>query len=168
MKRIHRLIYLLSTGFFLIPGVLGLLGQTRFSLRPIVVQSDLIVVGEVLNVESKWSDGKGSMIFTYVTVAVEEYLKGSSDSNDIVIRYPGGEIKEDNIGLLVTGGGPSFAPGEKVILILRQLADKHHYGVVDPLHGKFLIDARGNVSGFARSKQAFIDMIKSLVISENK
>jgi hypothetical protein len=133
---------------------------------PIIAKSDLIVVGEVVSRAAKWSEGKGSVIMTYITIAVKEYIKGSSPSAEIVLQYPGGEIKEDNIGAISTLIIPSFNSNEEVILMLELLPDHKHYVIGDLLNGKYSIDAKGKVSKTRMNKQEFIQLLKSLVAAE--
>jgi hypothetical protein len=123
-------------------------------------------VGKVAGKETKWSEGKGSVIMTYITVSVEEYIKGSSPSKEVVLRYPGGQIMEDNIGAVSTAGIPSFDLKEKVVLILELIPDHKHYIIVDLLNGKFSIDAKGKVSKTRMNKQEFIKLLKNIVAAQ--
>jgi hypothetical protein len=142
------------------------LPQESGSLVPIIAKSDLIVVGEVVSREAKWADGIRT-IDTYITISVEEYIKGSSPSTDIVLRYPGGRIEEEKIELIASAPRPLFNLKEKVIVMLRLLPDQKHYILTD-IEGKLSIDRRGKVIGPNTCKQDFVRMIKDIVASQKK
>jgi uncharacterized protein YneR len=93
-------------------------------------RSDLIVIGEVKNIESHWNPGE--TIFTYVTVAVEKTLKGNQKEL-VTLRFPGGEVGE--IGLWFSDS-PEFSMGEKVKLFLK---GKEVFEIVGLYQGKQVI-----------------------------
>jgi len=78
-----------------------------------IVAARAIVRGKVVSVEVGL-DGQ-NRIFTYVTLKVQEVLKGQITERRIVIKEPGGEV--GNRGSIVFGT-PRFARGDKVLLYL--------------------------------------------------
>lgn len=78
-----------------------------------IVAARAIVRGKVVSVEAGL-DGQ-NRIFTYVTLKVQEVLKGQITERRIVIKEPGGEV--GNRGSIVFGT-PRFARGDKVLLYL--------------------------------------------------
>lgn len=76
--------------------------------------SDVILTGQVLEVRSGW-DPNVDTIYTYVTVHVDEVLKGAIGSNRITIKQLGGVV--DELGLAIADQ-PTFAAGEEVLLFL--------------------------------------------------
>jgi hypothetical protein len=85
----------------------------------LIVEARAIVRGKVLSVTSQL-DAEQDRVFTYVTLRVNEILKGQIVGRKITIKEPGGEV--GNRGSLVFGT-PRFARGEKVLLYLDTWAD---------------------------------------------
>jgi hypothetical protein len=79
-------------------------------------QSDLVVVGKVSEIHSKWNKDK-SRIYTDVTVDVEEFVKGSETGKSIVVTHPGGEV--DGVGEWYSYA-PKFKSSEEVMLFLHK------------------------------------------------
>ncbi len=102
-------------------------------------------MGTVEHVESRW-DEKARSIFTYVRVYVEERLKGTIQSNYIVIKHKGGEI--ENLGLLVSDE-PKFLPDEKVKVFL-ELEQTGEFKVVGGSKGKVSVVSPAS-SGYSYS-----------------
>lgn len=87
----------------------------KLSLAELVSNAEMIVVGKVVEKECRWGE-TGEWIYTYVTVSVDEYIKGEGE-NEIVLMHPGGEVGKK--GLMV-GNMPSFREGEEVLVFLRK------------------------------------------------
>jgi hypothetical protein len=85
----------------------------------LIIEARAIVRGKVLSVTSQL-DAEQDRVFTYVTLRVNEILKGHILERKITIKEPGGEV--GNRGSLVFGT-PRFARGEKVLLYLDTWAD---------------------------------------------
>jgi hypothetical protein len=79
----------------------------------LIIEARAIVRGRVLSVQSGLD--KQDRIFTYVTLRVQEVLKGNLTQRRIVLKQPGGEY--GNRGSLVFGA-PQFKVGENVVLYL--------------------------------------------------
>ncbi len=85
----------------------------------LVRQAVAIVVGRVKAIESHW-DPAQRQIFTHITLALEEVLKGNVPAGDLTIKQLGGTVA----GLTAwADGSPEFNMGEKVLLVLRRNAD---------------------------------------------
>lgn len=76
--------------------------------------SRLVVVGRVSGVETRW-DAAVQAIYTYVTVAVTDRLKGADTPAVLVLKQLGGQVGA--VGLQIEGQA-AFAPGENVLLFL--------------------------------------------------
>ena len=85
----------------------------------LIIEARAIVRGKVLSVTSQL-DAEQDRVFTYVTLRVNEILKGQILGRKITIKEPGGEV--GNRGSLVFGT-PQFSRGEKVLLYLDTWAD---------------------------------------------
>jgi hypothetical protein len=77
-------------------------------------KADLIVVGKVTDVQCSWGEPK-TFIHTFVSISIEEIVKGQSPDNKIIITMPGGQV-----GNLIADmpGMPSFKDGERGLLFL--------------------------------------------------
>ncbi|HKP11820.1 MAG TPA: hypothetical protein VJZ91_06900, partial [Blastocatellia bacterium] len=73
-----------------------------------------IVVGRVLSLACRL-DAEQDRIFTYVTLDVEETLKGEINARYIVLKEEGGEVGGQGS---IIFGAPQFARGERVLLYL--------------------------------------------------
>jgi hypothetical protein len=76
--------------------------------------SAAIVTGRVVDV-AVGKDIITDVIHTYVTVAVDDALKGNISERTIVVKQLGGQLAGDR---LVIFGQPDFVPGENVLLFL--------------------------------------------------
>ena len=112
----------------------------KVSTEELEAGADLIAVGNVVGKECRWDEG-GKWIYTYVTLAVDEYVKGQGEG-EVVIRYLGGEVGEK--GLRV-GHMPSFSEGEEVFVFLREIKT---LGTLDNITGGKVY----GVSGFEQGK----------------
>ena len=84
------------------------------SLEEIVEGSQLIVHGRVIDVQARTTADRRS-IFSLVTVAVDEAVKGSP-GRAVTFRVPGGQIGRYR---RVIVGAPEFATGDEVVVFLR-------------------------------------------------
>jgi hypothetical protein len=100
-----------------------LFGATDSSLATTVIRpSDddmaigarAIIRGKVLSIESRF-DEQQSRIYTYITLRVQEVIKGEITERKIVIKELGGEAGGR---ISVIYGNPQFNRGEKVLLYL--------------------------------------------------
>lgn len=98
--------------FVLFPG-LGWTAMIKMSVEQLTEGADTIVLGSVISQESSWND-EHSAIYTDVTVAVEEIIKGSP-GGVVTFRIAGGIVGE--IGMR-TSNDPVFKDGEEVIIFL--------------------------------------------------
>src|SRR4030095_9511176 len=84
-----------------------------------VVGARAIVRGKVGTIESSFDEQSGR-IYTYITVKVQEVLKGQIAVRKIVLKELGGQVG-DRINLVY--GNPQFKKGERVLLYLDTWAD---------------------------------------------
>ena len=120
----------------LVAAPLGAVIMRALSLDELVESSDRVVVATVLSNESRWNDAH-TRIYTYTTVRVEEYLKGSGAAGDtLVIRTLGGAVGE--IGLHVEGA-PVFRPNDKEVIFLFSAPGASELGVQGWNQGRFKV-----------------------------
>ncbi|HLG17185.1 MAG TPA: putative Ig domain-containing protein [Blastocatellia bacterium] len=84
------------------------------ALDNLIVGARAIVRGKVVAIESR-IDHDQDRIFTYVTLRVNEVLKGQITERNIVIKEEGGEVGDRG---LVIFGAPEFRLGQRVLLYL--------------------------------------------------
>ncbi|KGK98473.1 hypothetical protein LI82_12310 [Methanococcoides methylutens] len=141
--------------------------QEEISYEEMAERSNLIIIGTVKEIEpSKWNtpDGKrpgeliedfksSDEIYTDVIVTVDDTLKNSHNSKEIVVRLRGGTVGEDT---MIIEDIPSFKSGEKVLLYLIEDTYPHtkaigpeHYVVIG--YGKFTLTDDGKAIGVRKS-----------------
>jgi len=86
--------------------------KDRFQL---VTESVSIFTGEVTALRSFWNEGPEKRIYTEVTVAVEEDLKGHEGST-VKFTVPGGTVEDTTMNM---SEAPHFTVGEKILLFLK-------------------------------------------------
>jgi uncharacterized protein YjbI with pentapeptide repeats len=109
----------------------------------LILSSRAIVRGRVTGIESRF-DEKKEIIYTYITIKVEEVFKGEISSREIVIRQAGGQV--GNFVQMVQGS-PRFVPAERVLLYLNTASD----GALQVAHlfmGKFTIKKDPQTGGY--------------------
>ena len=106
--------------------------------RELVTTAPVIVHGQVVDVRSRWVDGRRSLE-TFVTVAAAEYLKGNLGEH-VTVRVPGGQIGRYRT---VFVGAPEFKEGDEVVLFLKQAGRSDLY-IIGLSQGAFRVvpDAR--------------------------
>jgi len=130
-------------------------------LNELAKEAEIILVGTVKDIRSEWNREE-TLIYTYVTISVEDYLKGSTGSNEVVVRTFGGKV---GVVSLFVEDTPNFEKGEKVILFLyqRETGDWEVYGC---FQGKYRIE-EGRVVENGLQVADFINQIKGFIFSEN-
>ena len=83
-------------------------------LDQMISDAELIVRGEVAEVEARWSDD-GATIYTYVTLSGVTVIHGQL-FGPLTLRFEGGEIGDQR---LEVDGMPTFRKGEEEILFVR-------------------------------------------------
>ena len=114
----------------------------KMDLLELVSVSDTIVQGRVESVDSRWEN---NLVYTYISVNVDEPLKGGR-RRTVMIRQAGGKIGSLNVGV---PGMPVFKAGDQVITFLKSRTDGT-FDVVGLNQGKYeIVDdfAVANVSG---------------------
>ncbi|MBX2990576.1 MAG: hypothetical protein KF749_05320 [Bacteroidetes bacterium] len=67
------------------------------SAEELAARAHIVAVGSVQSMQSEWSSDR-TKIVTNVTIAVDQYLKGSRQDRTLTITVPGGEV--DGVGEL--------------------------------------------------------------------
>lgn len=90
----------------------------HMSPRELVAGADALVRGEVIELESFWSES-GRVIVTEATIAVEAAILGQVPSI-VTVRTFGGQVGDVRVE---AHGFPRFEPGERVLLFLERHED---------------------------------------------
>jgi hypothetical protein len=115
MGRKHNLLIVFLLCFFIFTPSSVWSIMKAMGTEDLVKLSEIIVEGEVVHTESKWStDGK--KIVTHSVVTISEMLMGLSSQRTVIVETLGGEI--GNIGLKVSNTA-KLSVGEKVVLFLK-------------------------------------------------
>ena len=106
-----------------------------------VAQSEAIVVGRVLQIDSFWN-AERTMIVTQVSLEVLENVVGRTDATVVTIRTYGGQVENYRIE---AHGFPVFTPGERVLVFLRQdEADPQAYAITGYRLGQYSLVRHAN------------------------
>jgi hypothetical protein len=101
-----------------------------------------ILIGQVVDVESVWNNDK-TLIFSYVTISIENCSKGDYQGEEAVVKAVGGEVWD--VGLQVSNE-PVFAKGEKVKVFLK-VDENGEFRVVGGNQGKVSLNSVTSASG---------------------
>lgn len=78
----------------------------------LATRANIVAIGTVRSMQSEWSSDR-TKIVTKVTIAVDQYLKGSQQDRTITITVPGGEV--DGVGELYSHVA-RFRQNEEVVV----------------------------------------------------
>ena len=130
---IMRLLFVLiiASGFYSV----SFSQLTSYEVESMSKNADLIITGKVKEQNSNWNESK-TRIYTYATIQVEEYLKGSNTGSSIVVSYPGGEVGD--IGELYSHM-PRFENNEEILVFLKKDERSTGYKVFNGEEGKISV-----------------------------
>lgn len=130
--------YSVLAGMLLLAVTVPLPASTFLALtaEEMVTQSNAVIQGRVIGVESFWSE-QGRLIVTEATIEVGEVLLGSAPSQ-VRVRTFGGRVGDVNV---VAYGFPTFRDDEEVILFLTA-AEGGAYRVLGYQQGQFEVVER--------------------------
>lgn len=94
--------------------------STILTTTELTNQADVVAVGKVASTKSEWNADR-TRIFTRVTIAVRECLKGSATGQQLTLLTPGGEIGE--VGEFYSGS-VRFQQEEEVVVFAKGQADR--------------------------------------------
>ena len=130
----------------------------KLSLSELVSNADVIITGEVVEKECRWGE-RVKCIYTYVTVLVDEYVKGEGEK-EIILMHPGGEVGRK--GMMISNM-PSFQEGEEVLIFARKLKDR-----LAVLNNQSDTGKIYGVYGFAQGKcRIFVDETGEKMVRNN-
>lgn len=106
---------------------------TKTSVEDLTREADVIVIGDVKEVASRWNMWR-TAIYTYSTLLVEKYIKGTGPETLTIITEGG------NVGDLWmwVEDVPDFTKNETVLVFLKQAGDE--FSVVGWIQGKYIVE----------------------------
>ena len=113
MKKAFNLTSWLLLCFLLFPFAESIAQVKGMSTKDLTEKSTAVLYGRCSKVKSEWNENK-SIIYTYVTVVPEGYIKGNLGS-EAVIAVPGGRV--DDI-IYEVSEMPFFTEGEEVVAFI--------------------------------------------------
>jgi hypothetical protein len=113
LKKTIKLTSLMILCFLLLSPAESQAQVKKMSAKELTEESTAVFYGKCTNKRCEWNENR-SIIYTYVTVSPEEYIKGNLGS-EAVIAVPGGQV--DNI-IYEVSEMPVFTEGEEVMLFI--------------------------------------------------
>ncbi|HKJ82349.1 MAG TPA: hypothetical protein VJ954_10020, partial [Ignavibacteriaceae bacterium] len=150
-------------GFYVEIEAQNMVNALQTKIEKLSDQSDLVVVGKVSEIHSKWNKDK-SRIYTDVTVDVEEFVKGGEPGTRIVIKHPGGEV--GGVGEWYSYA-PKFKTTEEVMLFLHKNKNGN-LNVTKGAEGKFLVKKDNAVKTKILENGVSIENIKSMLKNKQR
>lgn len=149
----------LLTAFLLFSGfqITTIAQQSKSEINVLSKGADIIIIGKVSEQKSRWNKDK-TRIYTDVSINVDEYLKGSTGQNSIIVTHLGGEVGE--VGELYSHI-PSFKAEEDVLLFVKKAKYDDAYNVFQGEYGKLSLIRDKNTGELMTSNKKDISSIKS-------
>lgn len=121
----------------------------KTTTQKLTATSDLIVKGQITDIKSEWKDANHDFIYTYLTVEVDEVIKGEAGST-VIVRQMGGQVGEVTQTI---PGAPLFEKGEMVLFFLMEFEGAHvihsiahgSFRVFSKSDGQYAVNDLGNV-----------------------
>ncbi len=112
LKKIIKLTYLV-VGLLFLPAIESRSQVLEMSAEDLTKESTAVLYGKCIQKRCEWSENK-SIIYTYITIAPEEYIKGNLGS-EAVIAVPGGQVGDI---IYEVSEMPVFTEGEDVMAFI--------------------------------------------------
>ena len=125
----------------------------KISVEDLTKEADVIVIGDIKEVESRWSLGR-TTINTYVTLSVENYIKGGEGQETLTIITQGGSKWGFTVWVEDTA---FFTKNEKVLVFLKKAG--HEYSVAGWAQGKYIVE-NADVRDISGEKVSLKDFLR--------
>ena len=140
--------------------------MVKIPLEDLTKNASHILIGKVKNIRCAWNS-ESTLIYTYVTVSVERYIKNAFDKKEvpkeITVRYVGGIVGD--IGLWQSDT-PTFKKNQQVLLFLQPI-EKDIFKVTGRFQGKYTI-AKGQILEKKVLVDDFVHQIRKIIESQRK
>jgi len=121
--------------------------------------ADVVLTGKVVQQKSSWNEDR-SRIYTNATIQVEEYLKGTTNEESVVVTYLGGEVGD--VGELYTHM-PRFEDDEEILVFLKSDKTTSSYKVFNGEEGKLSIVYDKNTGEKVTTSNVKISSLKAQI-----
>lgn len=135
--RLPFLALILALTLSLVPPALHATSVVPPNFSELVNGADAIYRGTVTAVEARRlarPDGAGTMIKTFVTVAIDRALKGPA-KNEVTLEFLGGTVGDES---LIVSGMPKFAVGDREFVFV-QKNGLQFCPLVAVMHGRYRV-----------------------------
>jgi len=133
----------------------------------LAVKADIVAVGTVNSLVAHWN-ADHSRILTSVTVSVDQYVKGGTPGQPLMIVVPGGEV--DGVGELYSHTA-TFQQGENV-LVFAEKDSRGNYRVCSGQQGKYTVrkdESTGNLTvGGTMTLDGMTALVKKAMVDQNQ
>lgn len=135
--------------------------MVKISLEDLTEEADVIIIGYVKEVDSRWNLWR-TMIYTYSTLSVEKYIKGTGFETLIIITK-GGEVGDYGVWVEDV---PVFTKNETVLVFLKQAG--REFSVVGWVQGKYIVENEEvrDISGEKVSLKDFLRRVEDAIPEE--
>lgn len=160
-KVLHALLVLLLLILFAVTPTVSA-SMEKISVEDLTKEADVIVIGNIKEVESRWSLGR-TTINTYVTLSVENYIKGGEGQETLTIITQGGS----KWGFTVwVEDAPDFTKNEKVLVFLKKAG--REFSVAGWVQGKYIVENEEvrDISGEKVSLKDFLRRVEDAIPEE--
>ncbi|MCZ7380891.1 MAG: hypothetical protein O8C64_04870 [Candidatus Methanoperedens sp.] len=132
--------------------------MVKISLEDLTKEADVIVIGDIKEVESRWNFWR-TMVYTYSTVSVEKYIKGTGYEK-LTIITEGGTV--GNSGVWVEDV-PEFTKNKTVLVFLKKAGSE--FSVAGWAQGKYIIENEEvrDISGEKVSLKNFLRRVEDAI-----
>ncbi len=132
------------------PSAMALMAEK--SIEDLTKDADVIIIGDIKEVESRWNLWR-TMVYTYSTVSVEKYIKGTG-SETLTIITEGGTAGDSGVWVEDT---PIFTKNEKVLVFLKKAG--RDFRVAGLVQGKYIVE-NGEVRDISGEKVSLKDFLR--------
>lgn len=132
----------------------------KISVEDLSREADVIVIGDIKEVESRWNFWR-TMIYTYSTVSVEKYIKGTGHENEtLTIITKGGEVGDYGVWVEDV---PLFTKNETVLVFLKK--EGNEFSVAGWAQGKYIVENESvrDISGEKVSLEEFLRHVENAI-----
>lgn len=135
--------------------------MVKISVEDLTREADVIVIGDIKEVESKWNFWR-TMIYTYSTVSVEKYVKGTGHETLIIITK-GGTVGDSGVWVEDV---PEFTKNETVLVFLKKAG--REFSVAGWAQGKYIVENEEvrDISGEKVSLKDFLRHVEDAIPEE--
>jgi hypothetical protein len=128
----------------------------------LIANCDDIIIGRVKSIESKWNDER-NFIYTYVSVEIQEQMKGESLGTVCTLQIQGGTIGDTSLWV---EDMPVFVDGSNILLHIF-MKDNGYPDVYGACTGLLIIE-NNNIVDYKMTIPQFKDLVESIKLNSKE